>query len=148
MALRPSQGAAPIMALLPSWGAAPIALLHQSWGAAPILPLHLSQGAAPPQGAAPTEPSPSPCSPPEAPETIELELRTGSADGLLLWHGAVSGVEGIAGEGTGVLTPLRVGVRVPPTPLTTLLPPQEPGEGGKAKDFIGLGLKDGHLVFR
>ncbi|XP_049659348.1 basement membrane-specific heparan sulfate proteoglycan core protein isoform X12 [Accipiter gentilis] len=52
-----------------------------------------------------------PRGPPEAPETIELELRTGSADGLLLWHGA------------------------------------EPGEGGKAKDFIGLGLKDGHLVF-
>ncbi|XP_027563488.1 basement membrane-specific heparan sulfate proteoglycan core protein-like [Neopelma chrysocephalum] len=23
----------------------------------------------------------------------------------------------------------------------------EPGEGGKAKDFLGLGLKDGHLVF-
>ncbi|XP_040441615.1 LOW QUALITY PROTEIN: basement membrane-specific heparan sulfate proteoglycan core protein [Falco naumanni] len=52
-----------------------------------------------------------PRGPPEAPESIELELRTGSADGLLLWHGA------------------------------------EPGEGGKAKDFIGLGLKDGHLVF-
>ncbi|CAM9797951.1 unnamed protein product, partial [Bubo scandiacus] len=52
-----------------------------------------------------------PRGPPEAPEAIELELRTGSADGLLLWHGA------------------------------------EPSEGGKAKDFIGLGLKDGHLVF-
>ncbi|XP_075629462.1 basement membrane-specific heparan sulfate proteoglycan core protein isoform X7 [Balearica regulorum gibbericeps] len=52
-----------------------------------------------------------PRGPPEAPETIELELRTGSANGLLLWHGA------------------------------------EPGEGGKAKDFVGLGLKDGHLVF-
>ncbi|XP_016158848.1 PREDICTED: basement membrane-specific heparan sulfate proteoglycan core protein [Ficedula albicollis] len=48
---------------------------------------------------------------PEAPETVELELRTRSAQGLLLWHGA------------------------------------EPGEGGKAKDFLGLGLKDGHLVF-
>ncbi|XP_054705507.1 basement membrane-specific heparan sulfate proteoglycan core protein isoform X3 [Grus americana] len=52
-----------------------------------------------------------PRGPPEAPETIELELRTGSANGLLLWHGA------------------------------------GPGEGGKAKDFVGLGLKDGHLVF-
>ncbi|XP_041878082.1 basement membrane-specific heparan sulfate proteoglycan core protein isoform X2 [Corvus kubaryi] len=52
-----------------------------------------------------------PRGPPEAPETIELELRTRSAQGLLLWHGA------------------------------------EPGEGGKAKDFLGLGLKDGHLVF-
>ncbi|XP_030363786.1 basement membrane-specific heparan sulfate proteoglycan core protein isoform X1 [Strigops habroptila] len=52
-----------------------------------------------------------PRGPPEAPETMELELRTGSAEGLLLWQGA------------------------------------EPSEGGKAKDFIGLGLKDGHLVF-
>ncbi|XP_017695325.1 PREDICTED: basement membrane-specific heparan sulfate proteoglycan core protein, partial [Lepidothrix coronata] len=52
-----------------------------------------------------------PRGPPEAPETIELELRTLSAHGLLLWHG------------------------------------MEPGEGGKAKDFLGLGLKDGHLVF-
>ncbi|XP_056364035.1 basement membrane-specific heparan sulfate proteoglycan core protein isoform X2 [Oenanthe melanoleuca] len=52
-----------------------------------------------------------PRGPPEAPETMELELRTRSAQGLLLWHGA------------------------------------EPGEGGKAKDFLGLGLKDGHLVF-
>ncbi|XP_058279281.1 basement membrane-specific heparan sulfate proteoglycan core protein isoform X3 [Hirundo rustica] len=52
-----------------------------------------------------------PRGPPEAPETIELELRTRSAQGLLLWHGA------------------------------------EPTEGGKAKDFLGLGLKDGHLVF-
>ncbi|XP_065520473.1 basement membrane-specific heparan sulfate proteoglycan core protein isoform X3 [Lathamus discolor] len=52
-----------------------------------------------------------PRGPPEAPETMELELRTGSAEGLVLWHGA------------------------------------EPREGGKSKDFIGLGLKDGHLVF-
>ncbi|KAM8989955.1 basement membrane-specific heparan sulfate proteoglycan core protein isoform 3-T3 [Ara ararauna] len=52
-----------------------------------------------------------PRGPPEAPETMELELRTGSAEGLVLWHGA------------------------------------EPSKGGKAKDFIGLGLKDGHLVF-
>uniref|UniRef100_A0A8B9EWI2 Ubiquitin carboxyl-terminal hydrolase 48 n=1 Tax=Anser cygnoides TaxID=8845 RepID=A0A8B9EWI2_ANSCY len=45
---------------------------------------------------------------PDAQEAIELELRTDSAEGLLLWHGA---------------------------------------ENGKAKDFVGLGLKDGHLVF-
>lgn len=25
---------------------------------------------------------------------------------------------------------------------------QEEGESGKAKDFISLGLKEGHLVFR
>ncbi|XP_032935509.1 basement membrane-specific heparan sulfate proteoglycan core protein isoform X4 [Catharus ustulatus] len=52
-----------------------------------------------------------PRGPPEARETIKLELRTHSAQGLLLWHGA------------------------------------ESGKGGKAKDFLGLGLKDGHLVF-
>lgn len=44
----------------------------------------------PSRGAAPTARSPSPRSPPEAPDTIELELRTDSAEGLLLWHGAVS----------------------------------------------------------
>uniref|UniRef100_G3US27 Uncharacterized protein n=1 Tax=Meleagris gallopavo TaxID=9103 RepID=G3US27_MELGA len=45
---------------------------------------------------------------PDLQDTIELELRTSSTEGLLLWHGA---------------------------------------ESGKAKDFVGLGLKDGHLVF-
>lgn len=35
-------------------------------------------------------PAPSRCSLPDAQEAIELELRTDSADGLLLWHGAVS----------------------------------------------------------
>ncbi|XP_048206408.1 basement membrane-specific heparan sulfate proteoglycan core protein isoform X4 [Perognathus longimembris pacificus] len=48
---------------------------------------------------------------PEAPETIELELRTSSANGLLLWQGV------------------------------------EVAEPGHSKDFISLGLKDGHLVF-
>uniref|UniRef100_A0A8C7BY28 Basement membrane-specific heparan sulfate proteoglycan core protein n=1 Tax=Neovison vison TaxID=452646 RepID=A0A8C7BY28_NEOVI len=46
---------------------------------------------------------------PEVPETIELEVRTSTANGLLLWQGVVS-----------------VGVH---------------------KDFISLGLQDGHLVF-
>uniref|UniRef100_A0A670K1V2 Heparan sulfate proteoglycan 2 n=1 Tax=Podarcis muralis TaxID=64176 RepID=A0A670K1V2_PODMU len=47
---------------------------------------------------------------PDSPETIELEVRTNSANGLLLWQGVVR-------------------------------------ESAKAKDFISLGLKDGHLVF-
>ncbi|XP_042333788.1 LOW QUALITY PROTEIN: basement membrane-specific heparan sulfate proteoglycan core protein [Sceloporus undulatus] len=48
---------------------------------------------------------------PDSPETIELEVRTSSPSGLLLWQGV------------------------------------EEGESGKGKDFISLGLKDGHLVF-
>uniref|UniRef100_A0A674KBM4 Heparan sulfate proteoglycan 2 n=1 Tax=Terrapene triunguis TaxID=2587831 RepID=A0A674KBM4_9SAUR len=50
-----------------------------------------------------------PRSHPKSPETIELEVRTRSPNGLLLWQGVVS----------------RAG----------------------AKDFISLGLRDGHLVF-
>ncbi|XP_074831677.1 basement membrane-specific heparan sulfate proteoglycan core protein isoform X3 [Carettochelys insculpta] len=52
-----------------------------------------------------------PRSHPKAPETIELEVRTRSPNGLLLWQGV------------------------------------EHGQSGKAKDFISLGLRDGHLVF-
>ncbi|XP_030319283.1 basement membrane-specific heparan sulfate proteoglycan core protein [Calypte anna] len=52
-----------------------------------------------------------PRGPPEAPDMLELEVRTSSSEGLLLWHG------------------------------------EEPSQGGKARDFVGLGLKDGHLVF-
>ncbi|XP_047648303.1 basement membrane-specific heparan sulfate proteoglycan core protein isoform X10 [Phacochoerus africanus] len=48
---------------------------------------------------------------PEVPETIELEVRTSTASGLLLWQGV------------------------------------EVGESGRSKDFICLGLQDGHLVF-
>uniref|UniRef100_A0A4X1W5H7 Basement membrane-specific heparan sulfate proteoglycan core protein n=1 Tax=Sus scrofa TaxID=9823 RepID=A0A4X1W5H7_PIG len=48
---------------------------------------------------------------PEVPETIELEVRTSTASGLLLWQGVVS------------------------------------VESGRGKDFISLGLQDGHLVF-
>uniref|UniRef100_A0A8C0L457 Basement membrane-specific heparan sulfate proteoglycan core protein n=1 Tax=Canis lupus dingo TaxID=286419 RepID=A0A8C0L457_CANLU len=50
---------------------------------------------------------------PEVPETIELEVRTSTANGLLLWQGVVSDM----------------------------------GEAGRGKDFISLGLQDGHLVF-
>ncbi|XP_065431035.1 basement membrane-specific heparan sulfate proteoglycan core protein isoform X4 [Chrysemys picta bellii] len=52
-----------------------------------------------------------PRSHPKSPETIELEVRTRSPNGLLLWQGV------------------------------------EEGQNGKAKDFISLGLRDGHLVF-
>ncbi|XP_073089464.1 basement membrane-specific heparan sulfate proteoglycan core protein isoform X4 [Manis javanica] len=48
---------------------------------------------------------------PEVPETIELEVRTSTASGLLLWQGV------------------------------------EVGAAGRGKDFISLGLQDGHLVF-
>uniref|UniRef100_A0A665UZW2 Heparan sulfate proteoglycan 2 n=1 Tax=Echeneis naucrates TaxID=173247 RepID=A0A665UZW2_ECHNA len=47
----------------------------------------------------------------DSPETIELEINTGSSEGLILWQGV------------------------------------ELGEHGKGKDFISLGLKNGHLVF-
>ncbi|XP_036699513.1 basement membrane-specific heparan sulfate proteoglycan core protein isoform X6 [Balaenoptera musculus] len=48
---------------------------------------------------------------PEVPETIELEVQTSTASGLLLWQGV------------------------------------EVGESSRGKDFISLGLQDGHLVF-
>ncbi|XP_044524651.1 basement membrane-specific heparan sulfate proteoglycan core protein [Gracilinanus agilis] len=48
---------------------------------------------------------------PDLPETIELEVRTHTPNGLLLWQGV------------------------------------EAREEGRGKDFISLGLKDGHLVF-
>lgn len=92
-------------------------------------------------GCCPPSPS-SPGSPPEAPETIELELRTRSTQGLLLWHGTVR--QGTGGTACG--TPRAGGPGAPCSPPA--LCPQEPAEGGKAKDFLGLGLKDGHLVFR
>uniref|UniRef100_A0A8C5LBZ8 Basement membrane-specific heparan sulfate proteoglycan core protein n=1 Tax=Jaculus jaculus TaxID=51337 RepID=A0A8C5LBZ8_JACJA len=47
---------------------------------------------------------------PEVPESIELEVRTSTASGLLLWQGVK-------------------------------------GQAGHSKDFISLGLQDGHLVF-
>uniref|UniRef100_A0A3B3CG13 Heparan sulfate proteoglycan 2 n=1 Tax=Oryzias melastigma TaxID=30732 RepID=A0A3B3CG13_ORYME len=47
----------------------------------------------------------------DSPETIEVEINTRSADGLILWQGV------------------------------------QPGEHSKGKDFISLGLQNGHLVF-
>ncbi|XP_077116593.1 basement membrane-specific heparan sulfate proteoglycan core protein isoform X5 [Ranitomeya variabilis] len=54
-----------------------------------------------------------PRSRPDSPETIELELRTTSADGAILWQGM-----------------------------------EEREGGGRERDFISLGLRRGHLVFR
>ncbi|XP_068997552.1 basement membrane-specific heparan sulfate proteoglycan core protein isoform X4 [Embiotoca jacksoni] len=48
----------------------------------------------------------------DSPETIEMEINTGSSEGLILWQGV------------------------------------DLGEHGKGKDFISLGLQNGHLVFR
>ncbi|KAG9482678.1 hypothetical protein GDO78_011370 [Eleutherodactylus coqui] len=53
-----------------------------------------------------------PRSRPDSPETIELELRTTSTDGVILWQGM-----------------------------------EEKDQGGREKDFISLGLRDGHLLF-
>ncbi|XP_067328852.1 basement membrane-specific heparan sulfate proteoglycan core protein isoform X3 [Anolis sagrei] len=62
---------------------------------------------------------------PDEPETIEMEVRTSSSNGLLLWQGVVTGAvedeHHVANE--------------------------EEGGSGKGKDFISLGLKDGHLLF-
>ncbi|XP_043356001.1 basement membrane-specific heparan sulfate proteoglycan core protein isoform X3 [Dermochelys coriacea] len=62
---------------------------------------------------------------PKSPETIELEVRTRSPNGLLLWQGVVTGQP--------ALKPHAIN--------------EEQGQSGKAKDFISLGLTDGHLVF-
>ncbi|XP_058849388.1 basement membrane-specific heparan sulfate proteoglycan core protein-like isoform X4 [Acipenser ruthenus] len=66
-----------------------------------------------------------PRSSPEAPETIVLEARTTSADGLILWQGV---------EPNGASHELHDFN-------------EELGEDGKSKDFVSLGLQDGHLVF-
>ncbi|XP_072442898.1 basement membrane-specific heparan sulfate proteoglycan core protein isoform X5 [Chiloscyllium punctatum] len=52
-----------------------------------------------------------PRSSPTAPETIEMEVRTTSRDGILLWQGV------------------------------------KQGENGKGKDFVALGLQNGHVLF-
>lgn len=52
-----------------------------------------------------------PRSRPDSPESIELELRTSSTEGVILWQG------------------------------------MEEKEQGRERDFISLGLRDGHLVF-
>ncbi|XP_061075721.1 basement membrane-specific heparan sulfate proteoglycan core protein-like isoform X2 [Conger conger] len=66
-----------------------------------------------------------PRSSPDAPETMELEIRTVSSEGLVLWQGV---------EPTGAFRKLHARHK-------------ELGDQGKGKDFISLGLKNGHLVF-
>ncbi|KAJ8260293.1 hypothetical protein GJAV_G00179310 [Gymnothorax javanicus] len=66
-----------------------------------------------------------PRSSPDGPETIELELRTLSPDGLVLWQGV---------EPSGALRKLHARHK-------------ELGDQGKGKDFISLGLENGRLVF-
>ncbi|KAK5864266.1 hypothetical protein PBY51_001220 [Eleginops maclovinus] len=61
----------------------------------------------------------------DSPETIELEINTSSSEGLILWQGV---------ETKGARNLRKVHAK-------------EAGERGKGKDFISLGLQDGHLVF-
>ncbi|XP_053705091.1 basement membrane-specific heparan sulfate proteoglycan core protein isoform X1 [Synchiropus splendidus] len=68
-----------------------------------------------------------PRSAPDSPETIQLEIRTTSAEGLILWQGV---------ETTGARHLRKVHANR-----------KELGEHGRGKDFISLGLSDGHLVF-
>ncbi|XP_071333360.1 basement membrane-specific heparan sulfate proteoglycan core protein isoform X1 [Trachinotus anak] len=63
----------------------------------------------------------------DSPETIELEINTGSSEGLILWQGV---------ETNGARNLRKVHANK-----------KEPGEHGKGKDFISLGLQNGHLVF-
>ncbi|KAJ8258098.1 hypothetical protein GJAV_G00193140 [Gymnothorax javanicus] len=66
-----------------------------------------------------------PRSSPDAPETIELEIRSTTSDGLILWQGV---------EPSDGLHRLHAGT-------------QELGEEGRGKDYISLGLQRGRLVF-
>ncbi|XP_048033334.1 basement membrane-specific heparan sulfate proteoglycan core protein isoform X21 [Megalobrama amblycephala] len=68
-----------------------------------------------------------PRSAPDSPETIELEINTVSKDGLILWQGV---------ETAGALNLRKKHASI-----------KELGHQGKGKDFISLGLQNGHLVF-
>ncbi|XP_054634275.1 basement membrane-specific heparan sulfate proteoglycan core protein isoform X10 [Dunckerocampus dactyliophorus] len=63
----------------------------------------------------------------DSPETIELEINTFSSEGLVLWQGV---------ETNGTLNVRKVHASK-----------KERGEHSKGKDFISLGLRNGHLVF-
>ncbi|XP_069382458.1 basement membrane-specific heparan sulfate proteoglycan core protein isoform X23 [Paralichthys olivaceus] len=63
----------------------------------------------------------------DSPETIELEINTGSSEGLILW-------QGVETNGARNLRKVHASKK-------------ELGEHGKGKDFISLGLQSGHLVF-
>lgn len=105
-------------------------------------------------GLLPSHPLPPHHSHPEVPETIELEVQTSTASGLLLWQGVVS--VDVPPRISGFPAPWwpqewERGRRRPQlwvAPRNPVLLWQEVGESGRGKDFISLGLQDGHLVFR
>ncbi|XP_014849228.1 PREDICTED: basement membrane-specific heparan sulfate proteoglycan core protein isoform X5 [Poecilia mexicana] len=63
----------------------------------------------------------------DAPETIEMEINTSSSEGLILW-------QGVETKSARNLRKVHASEKVP-------------GEHSKGKDFISLGLQNGHLVF-
>ncbi|XP_061650010.1 basement membrane-specific heparan sulfate proteoglycan core protein isoform X12 [Phyllopteryx taeniolatus] len=63
----------------------------------------------------------------DSPETIELEINTLSSEGLILWQGV---------ETNGTLTLRKMHASK-----------KERGEHGRGKDFISLGIHNGHLIF-
>ncbi|XP_054868568.1 basement membrane-specific heparan sulfate proteoglycan core protein isoform X9 [Amphiprion ocellaris] len=63
----------------------------------------------------------------DSPETIEMEINTSSPEGLILW-------QGVETNGARNLRKVHASKK-------------EHGEHGKGKDFISLGLQNGHLVF-
>ncbi|XP_042199708.1 basement membrane-specific heparan sulfate proteoglycan core protein [Callorhinchus milii] len=66
-----------------------------------------------------------PRSTPRVPETIEMKVRTRTSNGLLLWQGVVG--HDSQEEQPGLS--------------------EENGENGKGKDYVALGLRNGHLLF-
>lgn len=66
-----------------------------------------------------------------------------SPQGLRMLSG---GLFGLCSPCSGMLPPQRAWVKRWHHALLSLS--QEEGEPGKGKDFISLGLKDGHLLFR
>ncbi|XP_051515995.1 basement membrane-specific heparan sulfate proteoglycan core protein isoform X1 [Myxocyprinus asiaticus] len=79
-----------------------------------------------------------PRSAPDSPETIELEISTVSRDGLILWQGV---------EPAGALSLPKKHASRKVSTLHEQSDTQELGEQGKGKDFISLGIQNGHLVF-
>ncbi|XP_014002299.2 basement membrane-specific heparan sulfate proteoglycan core protein isoform X15 [Salmo salar] len=79
-----------------------------------------------------------PRSGPDTPETIELEIKvnTNSKEGLILWQG----VESV--NGASHFRKMHASKKVSTSPKHLEL-----GDQGKGKDFISLGLQNGHLVF-
>ncbi|XP_060913968.1 basement membrane-specific heparan sulfate proteoglycan core protein isoform X1 [Labrus mixtus] len=63
----------------------------------------------------------------DSPETIELEINTGSSEGLIFW-------QGVETNGARNLRKVHASKK-------------DHGENGKGKDFISLGLQNGQLVF-